>query len=91
MPIFSPDGPPLQGDQGLTRSCVPLSDAVCERKVELSLDGFPSQRDRRWLTPDTVWALLRLRGVESNAPSGLAEAFYRRKATMGLADGTEPQ
>jgi hypothetical protein len=26
--------------------------------------------------------LLRLRGVESNAPSGFAEAFHSRKATL---------
>ena len=52
--------------------------------MELLLEQFPSQRDRRWFTPDTFWALLRLRGVESNATSGYAEAFHTRKATMGL-------
>jgi LmbE family N-acetylglucosaminyl deacetylase len=72
------------GDLGNPNLFVPLPAALCERKVELLLDGFPSQRDRRWFTADTFWAMLRLRGVESNAPSGFAEAFHCRKVTMGL-------
>jgi LmbE family N-acetylglucosaminyl deacetylase len=72
------------GDLGNPNLFVPLPAAVCERKVELLLDGFPSQHDRRWFTADTFWAMLRLRGVESNAPSGFAEAFHCRKVTMGL-------
>jgi LmbE family N-acetylglucosaminyl deacetylase len=72
------------GDLGNPNLFVPLPAAVCERKVELLLEQFPSQRDRRWFTPDTFWALLRLRGVESNAPSGYAEAFHTPKATMEL-------
>jgi LmbE family N-acetylglucosaminyl deacetylase len=72
------------GDLGNPNLFVPLPAATCERKVELLLEQFPSQRDRRWFTPDTFWALLRLRGVESNAPSGYAEAFHTRKATMEL-------
>jgi hypothetical protein len=62
---------------------VSLPAELCERKVEL-LEQCPSQRDRRWFTADTFWALLRLRGVECNAPSGFAEAFHCQKATMGL-------
>ena len=69
---------------------VPLPAELCERKVELLLEQFPSQRDRRWFTADTFWALLRLRGVESNAPSGFAEAFHCRKATLALP-GIAPQ
>ncbi|HYT26717.1 MAG TPA: hypothetical protein VEP73_09580, partial [Actinomycetota bacterium] len=57
--------------------------ATCERKVELLLEGFPSQRDRRWFTPDTFWALLRLRGVEAGSPSGFAEGFHCHKAVLG--------
>jgi LmbE family N-acetylglucosaminyl deacetylase len=81
--------PKYDGDLGNPNLFVPLPSAVCERKVELLLDGFPSQRERRWFTPDTFWALLRLRGIESNAPSGFAEAFHCRKATLGL-ELTEP-
>ena len=53
-----------------------------ERKVEMLLRCFPSQRSRRWFTRDLFFALPRLRGMESNAPSGYAEAFYCRKAVL---------
>ena len=76
--------PKYDGDLGNPNLFVPLPAATCQRKVELLLEQFPSQRDRRWFTADTFWALLRLRGVESNAPSGFAEAFHCRKATLGL-------
>jgi LmbE family N-acetylglucosaminyl deacetylase len=78
--------PKYDGDLGSPNLFVPLPIGVCERKVELLLDGFPSQHDRSWFTPDTFWALLRLRGVESNAPSGFAEAFHCRKMRLGLAE-----
>jgi LmbE family N-acetylglucosaminyl deacetylase len=82
--------PKYDGDLGNPNLFVPLPVATCQRKVELLLEQFPSQRDRRWFTADTFWAMLRLRGVESNSPSGFAEAFHCRKVTLGLP-GSEPQ
>jgi LmbE family N-acetylglucosaminyl deacetylase len=76
--------PKYDGDLGNPNLFVPLPAETCQRKVELLLEQFPSQRDHRWFTADTFWAMLRLRGVESNAPSGFAEAFHCRKATLGL-------
>jgi hypothetical protein len=55
----------------------------CEAKVTNVLDCFASQRDKPWFTRDTFMALMRLRGVECNSPSGHAEAFYCRKAVLG--------
>ncbi len=75
--------PKYDGDLGRPNLFVPLPAATCERKVELLLEGFPSQRDRRWFTPDTFWALLRLRGVEAGSPSGFAEGFHCHKAVLG--------
>jgi hypothetical protein len=43
------------------------------------MDAFPSQAKRQWFTEEAFWALLRLRGIECNAPSRLAEAFFVRK------------
>jgi LmbE family N-acetylglucosaminyl deacetylase len=83
--------PKYDGDLGNPNLFVPLPVATCQRKVELLLEQFPSQRDRRWFTADTFWAMLRLRGVESNSPSGFAEAFHCRKATLALAALQEPQ
>jgi hypothetical protein len=43
---------------------------------------FESQRQKRWFQPETFLALMRLRGMECNSPSGYAEAFYGRKVTL---------
>ena len=61
---------------------MPLDRSACERKVELLTEHFGSQAGRTWFTPDTFMALLRLRGVECNAPSGLAEGFHVRKVVV---------
>jgi LmbE family N-acetylglucosaminyl deacetylase len=76
--------PKYDGDLVTPNLFVPLPSAVCERKVRLLLEEFPSQRDRSWFTADTFWALLRLRGVESNSPSRFAEGFHCRKTVMAL-------
>jgi len=75
--------PKYDGDLGQPNLFVPLPPAACERKVALLLQGFPSQRTRRWFTPDTFWSMLRLRGIEAGSPSGFAEGFYCRKAVLG--------
>jgi hypothetical protein len=40
------------------------------------MDTFRSQHGKSWFRQDTFLALMRLRGIECNAPSGHAEAFY---------------
>ena len=42
------------------------------------MDTFPSQHGKRWFQEETFLSLMRLRGMECNAPSGYAEAFYCR-------------
>ena len=74
--------PKYDGDLGNPNLFVPLPAEICERKIELLLDGFPSQRQRGWFTPDTFWSLLRLRGVESASPTRFAEGFHCRKAVL---------
>jgi LmbE family N-acetylglucosaminyl deacetylase len=54
-----------------------LPEAVARRKVEHVLASFPSQAERAWFRASTFEAILRLRGVECNAP--WAEAFTVRK------------
>jgi hypothetical protein len=61
---------------------VPLDEATAARKVELLLKGFPSQLHRQWFRADTFWSVLRLRGLESNSPTGYAEGFYVRKVVL---------
>jgi LmbE family N-acetylglucosaminyl deacetylase len=74
--------PKYEGDLGHPNLFVPLEAELCERKVELLRKCFPSQAGRAWFADDTFSALLRLRGVESNAPSRYAEAFHARKLVL---------
>jgi LmbE family N-acetylglucosaminyl deacetylase len=74
------------GDIGAPNFFVPLSDPLCRRKIANILQCFGSQRDKHWFTQDTFLAMLRLRGLECNAPEKYAEAFYCRKACY-RADG----
>lgn len=74
--------PKYDGDLGRPSVFVPLDSDLCERKVQYLMDTFESQRSKRWFQPDTFFSLLRLRGMECNAPSGYAEAFYCRKLML---------
>lgn len=74
--------PKYDGDLGRPSIFVPLDRSVCETKVEYLMDAFPSQHAKHWFHPDTFLSLMRLRGMECAAPSGLAEAFYCRKLTL---------
>jgi LmbE family N-acetylglucosaminyl deacetylase len=74
--------PKYEGDLGHPNLFVPLAPHLCERKVELLRKCFPSQAGRAWFTDDTFWAMLRLRGLESNAPGRYAEAFQARKLVL---------
>jgi LmbE family N-acetylglucosaminyl deacetylase len=72
----------FDGDLGRPNVYVALDEAAAERKVRLILDGFPSQRDRRWFNEETFLALLRLRGLEAGATAGYAEAFHAAKLVI---------
>ena len=74
--------PKYDGDLGRPSVFVPLSLELCQKKVGLIMETFQSQRCRRWFQEDTFFSLLRLRGMECNASSGYAEAFYCRKLVI---------
>lgn len=74
--------PKYDGDLGQPAVFVPLSDEHYRTKVDHLLAAFPSQHAKRWFQPETFLALMRLRGMECNAPSGYAEAFYCRKLVI---------
>jgi LmbE family N-acetylglucosaminyl deacetylase len=71
--------PKYDGGLGSPNLFVPLTAEQRQRKVGLVLEQFPSQAAKRWFSADTFDALMRLRGMEANAPSGFAEGFYCRK------------
>ena len=74
--------PKYDGDLGQPSVFVPLAKEVCEKKVGYILDAFQSQHAKPWFQQDTFLSLMRLRGMECNAPSGYAEAFYCRKLVL---------
>jgi len=75
--------PKYDGDIGQPNLYVPLSESIVQRKVDVLLEGFPSQSGKRWFTADLFRGLMRLRGMECNAESGFAEAFHARKLVTG--------
>jgi hypothetical protein len=75
------DGPLHRGVQ--SPSDIPLEEASCQRKVDTILESFASQRGKRWFSEELFRSLLRIRGMERNAPSNYAEAFYCRTLTVG--------
>jgi LmbE family N-acetylglucosaminyl deacetylase len=61
---------------------VPLSREHARRKIDLLLEHFPSQLGKHWFTDDLFGSLMRLRGMEANSPTGLAEGFRCRKLVL---------
>lgn len=74
--------PKWDGDLGRPNAYVAAPAALAARKVELLIEHFATQRGRPWFREDTFQALLRLRGVECNAPDGFAEAFHAHKLLL---------
>lgn len=75
--------PKWDGDLDRPNVYVPLTSAVLERKIELLLAHFGTQRSKDWFDAETFRGLARLRGMECRAPEGYAEAFVVRKARFG--------
>ena len=75
--------PKYDGDLGTPNVFVPLDESISARKISALLTGFPSQAGKRWFSEDLFRSLLRIRGMECNAPSRYAEAFYGRKLLVG--------
>lgn len=82
--ILEYEVPKYDGDLGLPNVFVPLTTAAARAKVRYLLSAFRSQRGKRWFTADTFRGMLRLRGIESGAPEGLAEAFHARKVLLSF-------
>jgi LmbE family N-acetylglucosaminyl deacetylase len=80
--IFEYEIPKYDGDMGQPSVFVPLEMEVYQKKIDYIMEAFQSQRSKRWFQPETFLSLMRLRGMECNAPSGYAEAFYCRKLVM---------
>lgn len=74
--------PKFDGDMGAPNAFMALSEAVAARKLDLLGRHFASQQGKGWYDPQVFRGLMRLRGMECNAPSGFAEAFYAHKLAL---------
>lgn len=74
--------PKWDGDFGNPNAYVPLERRLCELKINNLLKAFKSQAGKHWFDNETFLSLMRLRGVEANAPGRYAEAFYARKFSL---------
>jgi LmbE family N-acetylglucosaminyl deacetylase len=74
--------PKYDADLASPNVFVPLEPSAVERKLELLLAAFGTQRSKHWFTDDLFRALMRLRGMESASPTGYAEAFRCRKLQL---------
>lgn len=76
--------PKYDGELGSPNAFVPLTAELCQQKVALLEEMFPSQANRYWFDRETFLGLLRLRGVESRSSTRYAEAFHARKLVLDV-------
>ena len=74
--------PKYDGDLGSPNFFIQLDEMISRNKAGKIMKHFKSQYDKAWFTRDTFLSILRLRGVESNAPDKYAEGFYCRKIIL---------
>jgi LmbE family N-acetylglucosaminyl deacetylase len=74
--------PKYDGDLGSPNFFVQFDETIRLEKIGKIMKYFKSQGDKAWFTRDTFSSILRLRGMESNAPGKFAEGFYCRKISL---------
>ena len=75
--------PKWDGDMARPNLYMPVSASVIQRKVDLLISHFGSQRSKHWFDAETFLGLARLRGMECRAHERYAEAFIARKLSLG--------
>lgn len=75
--------PKWDGDLGSPNAYQPLTERHVQKKIDILLAEFATQRNRAWFEAETFRSLARLRGLEVVAPDRYAEAFYARKLAFG--------
>jgi len=74
--------PKWDGDTGHPNLYMPISASALERKIDLLISHFGSQRSKQWFDAEIFRGLARLRGMECRAHERYAEAFFARKLTL---------
>jgi len=75
--------PKWDGDLGTPNVFSPIPTELSEKKIEILMSCFESQRRRDWFTEDLFHSMMRIRGMECRSPSLLAEGFYGPKVLLG--------
>ena len=75
--------PKWDGDISTPNLYVPVAAPLMQRKVDLLISHFGSQRSKHWFDAETFLGLARLRGMECRADDRYAEAFIARKVPLG--------
>jgi LmbE family N-acetylglucosaminyl deacetylase len=74
--------PKWDGDMGRPNAYVPIAAGILQRKIDLLIKHFGTQRSKHWFDDETFRGLARLRGMECRAPDRYAEAFFARKLIL---------
>ncbi len=74
--------PKWDGDMARPNLYMPVSAAAIQRKIDLLIAHFGSQRSKQWFDAETFRGLARLRGIECRAEQHYAEAFVARKLSL---------
>ena len=77
--IYEYEIPKYDGGLGSPNCFIPASQAFSDKKIATLMKCFVSETSKPWFSSETFAAMLRLRGVECNSATGLAEAFYCKK------------
>jgi len=80
--ILSYEIPKWDGDLGRPNLYMPVPASALQRKIDLLISHFGSQRSKQWFDAETFRGLARLRGMECRAQERYAEAFYARKLAL---------
>lgn len=72
----------LEGDLGQPGFYVPLTSSEARAKIDHLESHFGSQHQKSWYDREAFSGLLRIRGVESRASEGFAEAFHTTRINL---------
>jgi len=76
--------PKWDGDLGSPNSFVAIEPTIASMKISALQAIYNTQQSKSWFTDDLFFSLMRLRGMEANSPTQLAEAFYLRKLLVSV-------
>ena len=80
--ILEMEIPKYDGDMGRPNLFFPVSEHAIRQKISVLIEHYPSQNEKYWFTAEVFESMLRLRGLECRAASGMAEAFYASKVVL---------